>query len=163
MTFDTIMTQRIWKERVKIRKTWLMTKKRSSEFLDVKMKIFSPQNVIQKSWVRRKNFRPPNSAPGLRRWRWLKKVIRNFGRENGNSFGNLGLRKFFPSPQTRRQVSAYTSTSSSSGSPPNHTIVHCRSICFLIKTSSCYCCSDVAHMTSSMLDANATKRRKMSR
>ena len=41
-----------------------------------------------------------------------KKVIRNFGREIGNFFRkksssrNLGPRKFFPSPQTRRQVSA---------------------------------------------------------
>src|SRR6218665_648534 len=39
-------------------------------------------------------------------------VIRNFGRENGHFFlkktssRNLGPRKKFPSPQTRRQVSA---------------------------------------------------------
>src|SRR6218665_351373 len=41
-----------------------------------------------------------------------KTVIRNFGRENGHfsgknrHFRNFGPRKFFPSPQTRRQVSA---------------------------------------------------------
>src|SRR6218665_2789004 len=45
-----------------------------------------------------------------------KKVIRIFGHENGNktSFRNLiGPRKKFPSPQTRRQVSATASTYSS--------------------------------------------------
>src|SRR6218665_2643672 len=54
-------------KKVKIRKTWLMTKKmRSSEFLDVKMGIFSPQKVIQKFWYAKKFSVPPNSAPGLR-------------------------------------------------------------------------------------------------
>src|SRR6218665_2247842 len=68
-TFYTIKTQK-----VKIRKTWLMTKKgHSSEFLDVKMEISPQKNVIQKFW----------SA------------------------------KIFPSPQTRRHVSAAASRNGS--------------------------------------------------
>jgi len=48
---------------------------------------------------------------------WLKKVIRNFWAwkwkffAKKTSFRNLTLRNCFPSPQTRRQVSAYDSTS----------------------------------------------------
>src|SRR6218665_3823657 len=48
----------------------------------------------------------------LKTWSITKKVIRNFCRESGHffpkitSFRNLGPRKNFPSPQTRRQVSA---------------------------------------------------------
>jgi len=43
---------------------------------------------------------------------WSKKVIRNFGRENGNFFLKNVIQKswsakLFPVPQTRRQVSAY--------------------------------------------------------
>jgi len=47
-------------KKVKIRKTWLMTKKiRSSEFLDVKMGIFSPKKGHSEIWVREKIFSPP--------------------------------------------------------------------------------------------------------
>jgi len=38
--FYTVKIRRIWKERVKTRKSRSMTKKRSSEFLGVKMEIF---------------------------------------------------------------------------------------------------------------------------
>ena len=65
-TFYTIKIQRIWKERVKIRKTWSMTKKRSWEFFSVKMEIFSGKNLIQKFFSAKIFCVPPNSGPGLR-------------------------------------------------------------------------------------------------
>jgi len=59
MKFNTVKIRRIWKKKGKIRKTWSMTKKRSSEFLGVKMEIISEKNVNQKSWSAEKIFRPP--------------------------------------------------------------------------------------------------------
>src|SRR6218665_3298443 len=39
-----------WEKKGKIRKTWSMTKKRSSEIFAVKIEIFFQKNLIQKSW-----------------------------------------------------------------------------------------------------------------
>src|SRR6218665_959946 len=66
-TFNIVKIRKIWEKKGKIRKTWSMTKKMSSEILALKMEIFSQKNP---------------------------------------SFGKLGARKNFSSPQTRRQVSA---------------------------------------------------------
>src|SRR6218665_2855580 len=65
MTFNIANIGKIWEMKEKIRKIWSMTKrKKSSEIFAAKNGKFSPKNVIQKSWVRRKNFpSPPNSAP----------------------------------------------------------------------------------------------------
>ena len=60
------------RERGKIRKTWSMTKKRSSEIFAAKMEIFSEKNVIL---VGEKIFRPPKLGArfplldGLEVWR----------------------------------------------------------------------------------------------
>src|SRR6218665_883501 len=51
-----------------------MTKKRSSEFLGVKMEIFFEKNLIQKFWSAKKYSVPPNSAPGLRHWGRIKEL-----------------------------------------------------------------------------------------
>ena len=58
-TFNTVKIR-------KIRKTWSMTKKKSSEILGVKMEIFLRKKIIQKFWSAKDFFVPPNSAPGLR-------------------------------------------------------------------------------------------------
>src|SRR6218665_1185004 len=59
MTFNTSIAKigKIWEKQGKILKMWSMTKKKSSEIFSAKLEIFTPKNVIQKSWVRRKNFR----------------------------------------------------------------------------------------------------------
>ena len=59
-TFYTVKLRRIWKKGVKIRKTWSTAKKRSSEFLGVKMEIFFRKKVIQKFWSM-KNFSVPQT------------------------------------------------------------------------------------------------------
>ena len=68
ITFNIANIGKIWENQGKIWKIWSMTKKWSSEIFATKMEIFSPKNLIQKSWVRRKNF-PLNLAPGLRHWK----------------------------------------------------------------------------------------------
>jgi len=65
-TFKTVKIRRIWKKKGKIRKTWSMTKKRSSEFLGVKTGNSFEKSVFQKSWSAKNFSVPPNSAPGLR-------------------------------------------------------------------------------------------------
>jgi len=65
-TFNIVKIRKIWEKKGKIRKTWSMTKKRSSEIFAVKTGIFCGKNVIQKSWSAKKMSVPQNSAPGLR-------------------------------------------------------------------------------------------------
>src|SRR6218665_3783885 len=63
-TFSRAKVQKIREKRGNIRKTWSMTKKRSSEILADKMEIFPEKIVIL---VCEQIFpSPPNSAPGFR-------------------------------------------------------------------------------------------------
>src|SRR6218665_2411076 len=68
-TFNIVNIRKIWEKKGKIRKTWSMTKKRSSEILAVKMEFFQKKTSLQKSWAAKKLSVPPNSAPGLRHCR----------------------------------------------------------------------------------------------
>ena len=52
MTFNTVKTR-------KIRKTWSMTKKRSSEILGVKMQFFLEKSLIQKILAAKLGARSP--------------------------------------------------------------------------------------------------------
>ena len=66
-SYTTFNAVKIWK----IRKTWSMTKQRSSEILGVKTEIFSEKNVVQKSWSGKKFSVPKLGArsPPMSLWR----------------------------------------------------------------------------------------------
>ena len=67
---------------VKIGKIWernlVDDLKRSSEFFAAKMEIIPPKNVIQKSWVRRRNFASPQTRRQVSATEWIPFIALNF-------------------------------------------------------------------------------------
>src|SRR6218665_2958744 len=62
---NKVKIRKIREKRGKIRKTWPMTKTRSSEIFAGKMKLFQKKTT---SWSVKNLSFPPNSAPGFRHW-----------------------------------------------------------------------------------------------
>ena len=58
-TFNIVNIRKMCEKKGKIRKTWLMTKKRSSEIFAVKMEIFPEKDGHSEILVREIFFRPP--------------------------------------------------------------------------------------------------------